>query len=354
MTNEVLHSSLAGARGEHGMTQTIGRPPSMADVAAVAGVSHQTVSRVLNEHPSVRDETRGRVEQAIAQLGYRRNSAARALVTRRTGTIGVLSVRSALFGPTSILIAVEGAARESGYHVLLTTIPRFDSEATRAAFEYFLDRDVEGIVIVAPQVVTASVALQVQSRIPIVVVSSAQTDSGRVRAVSVDHFGGARAVTRHLIETGRRSIVHVAGPQDWHDAIDRRLGWQAECEEAGLADLPKPLVGGWSAQRGYETGLHLVERGVPEAVFAANDQLALGVLRAFWEKGVRVPDDVAVAGFDDEDGAAHFIPPLTTVRQDFAALGHGAIVSLLDALGGSEPDRVAIPTTLVRRQSTGT
>lgn len=322
----------------------------MADVAELAGVSHQTVSRVLNAHPNVRAQTRDRVRSAIAELGYRPNVAARALVTRRSGTIGVLAVRSVLFGPASTLVAVEEAAREAGYYVLLTTIPRFGAEAVRSAIDYFLDRAVEGIVVVAPQVVAASVAAQVRIGVPIVVISSARVDEAEMRAVSVDHAGGARAVTGHLIETGRSSILHVAGPQDWHDAIDRRRGWSEACREAGLDEVPDPVVTGWDAESGYEVGLELVSRGLPEAVFAANDQLALGLLRAFWESGVRVPDDIAVAGFDDEDGAAYFIPPLTTVRQDFTALGLAAVSSVI----GEDPDRVTtVPAELIVRASTG-
>lgn len=326
------------------------RAPAMSDVAAVAGVSHQTVSRVLNDHPSVRPETRERVLAAIETLGYRRNSIARALVTRRSATIGVVTGSSGLFGPTSTLVALEVAAREAGYFVSVSTMHTFDGSTMNQALEYFLGQGVEGIVIIAPQVEVTAVVESFDAPVPVVLVTSSQQSSEHINSVTVDNLSGGRQATRHLIEAGHRAIVHVAGPQDWYDARDRLSGWRAECEAAGL---PTDTVvdGDWTAETGYAIGKRLAKEGAPTAVFAANDQLALGMIRAFWEGGVRVPADVAVVGFDDSAGTAFSIPPLTTVRQDFAALGQATMSALAAALAGERPGRIVIPTTLVVRES---
>jgi DNA-binding LacI/PurR family transcriptional regulator len=332
-----------------GSARSAPRPPAMSDVAAAAGVSHQTVSRVLNDHPSVRPQTRDRVLEAIELLGYRRNSIARALVTRRSATIGVVTGASGLFGPTSTLVALEVAAREAGYFVSVATINTFDATTMRQSLEYFLGQGVEGIVIVAPQVEVTQAAESFDAPVPVVMITSSE-HTHTLASVSVDNRAGGRAATRHLIDAGHREIVHLAGPQDWYDAQDRLIGWQQECEEAGLA-VPEPILGDWEAGRGYDVGRQLLREGLPTAVFAANDQLALGLLRAFWEGGARVPQDVSVVGFDDSAGTAYFIPPLTTVRQEFASLGTATIRSLRAALDGEHPDRVVIPTTLVVRES---
>lgn len=327
------------------------RPPAMSDVATVAGVSHQTVSRVLNDHPHVRVETRTKVLAAIEQLGYRRNSAARTLVTRRSATIGVITSGSALFGPTSTLTGVEVAAREAGFFVSLATITRFDVPTMTSAVDHLLSQGVEAIIVIAPQDEVAQAVTAVGAPVPVVMISATEGQVGLVDAVSVDQEAGARLAVRHLVELGHSEIVHLAGPQDWFDARARLAGWQAECAEAGLA-LPVVVEGDWTAEHGYAVGQQMAREGAPSAVFAANDQLALGLLRAFWEAGLTVPDDVSVVGYDDVDGAAFFIPPLTTVRQDFAALGHLAIDALAARLAGSESVVEPILPTLEVRAST--
>jgi DNA-binding LacI/PurR family transcriptional regulator len=337
-----------------GTAAPVGRRPAMSDVAAVAGVSHQTVSRVLNGHPSVRPETRERVMSAIAALGYRRNSAARALVTRRSGALGVVTTSAVHHGPTSTLIGLESAAREVGYYVSVAAIDSFDAGTMRAVLDHFLDQGVEGIAIIAPQVDVAEAVAAFAAPVPVVTVTSGEavTGPGRVVAVGVDQREGARAAVRHLAGLGHREVVHLAGPQDWFDAQERLAGWREACAAAGVA-APDPVEVDWSAESGYREGLRLADAGAPTAVLAANDQLALGLLRAFWERGLRVPNDVSVVGFDDEAGAAYFVPPLTTVRQDFPALGRSAIAALVRALAGEDVPRTLLPATLVPRASTG-
>ncbi|MEV7973648.1 LacI family DNA-binding transcriptional regulator [Cellulomonas sp. NPDC089187] len=326
----------------------------MSDVAARAGVSHQTVSRVLNDHPSVRPETRDRVLAAIAELGYRRNSAARALVTRRSGAFGVLTSATGHHGPASTLLGVERAAREVGYYVSVAAVDRFEPDTLHAALDHFMDQGVEGVVIIAPQVDVAEAVTAFAAPVPTVMVTSGGSLSpatSRLVSVGVDQRAGARDLARHLIDLGHREIVHLAGPQDWFDARDRLTGWQDECRAAGLTP-PDPIRCDWSAESGYRAAQRLIADGLPTAILAANDQLALGVLRACWEHGIDVPGRLSVTGFDDEVGAGFYTPPLTTVRQDFAALGRAAVAALVDALAGNPTPDLALPATVVLRAST--
>lgn len=325
----------------------------MSDVAARAGVSHQTVSRVLNAHPSVRRETRRQVLEAIEELGYRRNAAARALVTRRTATIGVVTSGSPLFGPTSTLIAVENAARDAGYFVSVATVARWDTAFLTEALEHFMAQSVDGVVVIAASDEAVRAVQDYPSAVPVVMVGPKEAPGTGLHAVTFDQYGGARLATRHLAELGHREIIHVSGPLNWLDARERALGWRHELRSAGLHAAPPVPADSWNADRGYEVGLDLLRDGLPTAVFTANDQLALGLLRAFAEAGVRVPHDVSVVGFDDVDGSAQFFPPLTTVRQEFAELGRRCLGMLLDLLAGRPVDPVVVEAQLIVRASTG-
>ena len=323
----------------------------MSDVAQLAGVSHQTVSRVIHDNPHVRPETRERVLAAIRELGYRPNVSARALVTRRTSTIGVLASGSALFGPSSTLFAIEEAARESGLFVSLATVGRWRPEAVETALDHFMGQGVDGVVVVAAHNDAITAVRDFTTRVPIVMVGPHELGSPGLFAVAVDQYAGARAATAHLLDLGHRHVIHVAGPQDWLDARLRLQGWRDAMAAAGLP-APEPVLATWSADDGYRVGRRLVDEGLPTAVFTANDQLALGLMRAFAEAGVRVPGDVSVVGFDDVDGSAHFFPPLTTVRQEFAALGRRCVQILLGAIAGDRPDAELIEPRLVVRSST--
>lgn len=326
------------------------RQPGMHDVAARAGVSHQTVSRVLNGDPTVRPATRETVLEAVRALGYRRNRAARALVTRRTATVGVLAPGSALFGPTSTLVAVEGAAREAGYFVSVATVPGWAPEGIGRALEHFMEHGVEALVVIAPHDDAVAALGRVGVEVPVVVVGPASPGGG-LHAVSVDQHRGARLATRHLLDLGHAGVAHVAGPADWIDARERLRGWTDELAADARA-VPAPVLGDWTARSGYEAGRALLAGDLPTAVFAANDQLALGLLRAFAEAGVRVPEDVSVVGFDDVDGSAYFHPPLTTVRQDFDALGRRCLALVVALLEGAAPADELLEPHLVVRGST--
>ncbi|MEU3616580.1 LacI family DNA-binding transcriptional regulator [Streptomyces sp. NPDC006872] len=335
------------------MTRAQLRPPTMADVARLAGVSHQTVSRVLGDHPNVRDETRSRVLHAIEEMGYRRNSSARALATRRTRTLGVVASDTTLYGPASTLFALEEAARAEGYLVSTVSLRELTMEKVSEALNHLSEGGVEGVVAIAPQRSAVEALAELRHPFPVVVVGSGPGMD--VPGVSVDQHLGARLATGHLLAAGHRTVWHLAGPEDWQEAADRAAGWRATLEAADV-EPPMLLQGDWSPLSGYRAGQELagwVGRGLT-AVFVANDQMALGVLRALREAGVRTPQDVAVVGFDDIPESEFFAPPLTTVRQDFATVGRRGIALLLELIEGRPPataNRLAIEPQLVVRAS---
>ncbi|WP_189275013.1 LacI family DNA-binding transcriptional regulator [Kitasatospora griseola] len=333
------------------------RPPTMADVAEVAGVSHQTVSRVLSDHPNVREATRARVLQAIAELGYRPNSAARTLVTRRSRTLGVVAANTTLFGPASILAGLERAARQEDYLVASVGLEELTEHALRKALERLGSWGVDGVVVMTPHRHTVAALARLPQPFPIVTVEGGHDLD--LPGVAVDQFAGARAITAHLLSLGHTTIWHVAGPGEWIEAEGRLQGWRAALESAGLP-VPPHLTGDWSPASGHAAGRLVAQafRGGagprPTAVFAANDHMALGVVRALNEAGVRMPAEIAVAGFDDLPEGAYITPPLTTVRQDFTAVGRAGIDLLLRLIDepGTPVSHVTIAPHLVVRAST--
>jgi DNA-binding LacI/PurR family transcriptional regulator len=328
------------------------RPPVMADVAKEAGVSHQTVSRVLNEHPNVRSETRARVMEAIGKLGYRRNLVARALVTKHSRTLGVVSFDTTLYGPASTVYGIEQAARGAGYFVSIVSLKSIDKIGVSDALDYLADQGVDGIVVVAPQRSAAQALGELPFGVPTVAVEGGE--AGDVSVVCVDQVRGGRMATEHLLSLGHETVWHIRGPSDWLEAEGRVAGWRAALEQAGRP-APEPLAGDWSPRSGYEAGRSLASMRDVTAVFVANDQMALGVLRAFTEQGVRVPDQVSVVGFDDIPESEFFSPPLTTIRQDFGAVGRHSIEVLLrqiEGQGSHERERLVVPPSLVSRAST--
>lgn len=327
------------------------RAPNIRDVARVAGVSYQTVSRVLNDSPSIKDSTRRRVEQAIAELGYRPNEAARTLVTSRSRTIGILAALTAHYGPATAIAAIESAARESGYRVSITSPSSGDTGAVLSSLDYLVSQRVEAIVVVAPQARVFEAVQRSPIGVPIVTLESSAAD--RIRSLSLDQVAGARAAVAHLADLGHEDILHLAGPQDWIEAEARMQGYLQELDARDLR-IRAPILGDWSSAFGYYAGLELLRVRDFTAVFSANDQMALGLLHAARELGVEVPAQISVVGFDDVPEAAHFLPSLTTVRQDFAELGRRAVASLLDELAGRDATgRETVPTQLIVRGSTG-
>ncbi|MFG6443841.1 LacI family DNA-binding transcriptional regulator [Microbacterium sp. P07] len=324
-----------------------GRRPSIRDVARLAEVSHQTVSRVLNDHPSIRPETRARVVEVMAQLQYRPNRAARALVTSRSQTIGVLAAGSTQYGPASSIAAIEAAARARGYWVSTANIDVKDPESIPAGISHLMAQSVEGLVVIAPQARVLRVLAAEQLDVPYVTLQS--TDLVSDHTLSVDQVAGARLATRHLIELGHRNIYHLAGPQDWIEAEARMRGFLAEMS---ASDIPTtaPILGDWTAEFGYYAGRELLGVRDFTAIFSSNDQMALGLIHAIRDEGLEVPRDVSIVGFDDIPESAHFWPPLTTVRQDFRELGRRCVDLLL---GSDDVAYTALMPELIVRSSSG-
>jgi DNA-binding LacI/PurR family transcriptional regulator len=328
------------------------RSPAITDVAKLASVSHQTVSRVLNGHASVSPLTRARVLAAIEQLGYRPNAAARALATGRSQTLGVVTLNITHFGPVSTLYAIEQAAGAAGYFLSVVTPRSVERDSVRDAVGRLADQHVEGVVVIAPLTSAAEALEGLPTGLPVVVVEGDPRLD--LATVTVDQAAGARAATAHLLSCGHATVFHVSGPPEWQEAQGRVAGWLAALEEAG-AEVTSALAGDWSARSGYQAGRLLARAPEATAIFAANDQMALGVLLALHERNRRVPEDVSVAGFDDIPESAYFTPPLTTVRQDFNQVGRASLSLLLDQIesGARSVDRVVVPSRLVVRRSTG-
>ena len=325
--------------------RTSNRTVGVRDVAALAGVSRQTVSRVLNDHPDVAADTQLRVQAAMAELGYRMNNAARALGTRRSRTLGVLASDALQYGPSRSIAALEASARAAGYWVSAAFADAGDADAVVAAVDHLIAQGVEGIVVVAPHSQTLEALAALRIDVPVVTLHSAGLGAA---GLSVDQAAGARLAVAALADAGHTRIAHLAGPADWLEAESRAEGFAAELSARGLT--PGPVIAGdWSAGSGY-AAVDAVRSSGATAVFAANDQMALGLLSALHEAGLAVPGDVSVVGFDDTPDAAYYWPALTTVRQDFEELARRAVAVVI---GGDSAASALAPVApvLVARAS---
>ncbi|HTP23642.1 MAG TPA: LacI family DNA-binding transcriptional regulator [Solirubrobacteraceae bacterium] len=327
------------------------RAPVMSDVGRLAGVSHQTVSRVINGSPHVRPETRKRVLEAMEELGYRPNSVARALVTGRSRTLGVVSFDTTLYGPASTLFGIEQAAHEAGYFIIVASLKALNRSSVTDAVERLRRQGVDGVLVIAPHEEAGDALLHMHADVPMVAVEAGPDDG--VPVVAVDQVAGAVSATRHLLSLGHETVWHISGPPNFIESRQRRDGWRATLEAAG-ADVPEALVGDWSPNAGYELGRCLSTDSAVTAVFVANDQMALGLLRAMHEAGRDVPGELSVVGFDDIPEAAYFLPPLTTVRQDFNEMGTRSLRLLLRTIetGDGDSSGTLVPPELIIRAST--
>lgn len=313
------------------------------DVARVAGVSTQTVSRVINGHANVRVETRERVLAAMSDLGYRVNNAARSLGTRTTRTLGVIASDAALYGPSAGIAALEAAARTVGRWIATAYATATSTDSMLEAAERLLDQGVDGLIVLAPHTTTLSALTAAYPSIPL---AALHTGVGADRQEE-----GAALAARHLVELGHRRIAHLAGPEDWVESTARDAGVEAALTSAGL-ELIARRRGDWSAASGAAAAPAIASmirsERAPTAVIVANDQMALGLIGGLRGSGLDVPTQVSVTGFDDNADAAFYTPPLTTVRLDLAGEARRAIAS---ALGESDAPLPG-PPLLVRRDST--
>lgn len=326
------------------------RPAVMADVARLAQVSYQTVSRVLHDSPNVHRDTRERVLAAIRQLDYRPNLMAQALVTGHSKTLGVVSFDTTLYGPASTLLGIEQAAHGAGYAVSIASLQSLNRSSMLGAIQRLQGQGVEGIIVIAPQKSAVEALLHLSHRVPLVAVEAGPDES--VPVVAVDQFAGAAAATGHLLDLGHRNVWHIAGPPDFLEAELRIAGWKATLKKAGLQP-PAFTHGDWSARSGYEIGQRLAQNPEITAVFVANDQMALGLLRSLHEAGREIPKEISIVGFDDIPEAAYFTPPLTTIRQDFTEAGRRCLRLLVGLIETGEPSaNVMVAPELVVRSST--
>ncbi|MEV0405368.1 LacI family DNA-binding transcriptional regulator [Actinoallomurus sp. NPDC050550] len=326
--------------------------PRSVDVARLAGVSQKTVSRVFNDEPYVSADVRRRVLDAAEQLGYRRNNAARALASGRTRSIGVVTLGTALYGPASLLMGIERAARDTGYALRVVNTMEGDPAGIAGAVESLLEQGVDGIVISEP-IDEGEISVPVD--VPVLSCGAPPAFSApRVMTTGADSILLARVATEHLLDLGHATVHHLAGPQRWYSARDRLEGWRAALA-AHAGDEPPVVEGDWSAASGYAAGRELAVDGSVTAVFAANDDMAIGLIRALADAGRRVPDDVSVVGFDDVPVAPYVTPPLTTVRQPFDAVAREGLKLLVQVIEQPHLDpspASAPPVELVVRAST--
>lgn len=339
--------------GRIASVRTDGRRASMSDVARLAGVSAQTVSRVSNGYPGVLEPTRRQVLAAMDRLGYRPNGAARALKSGQFRTIGVIMFTLATTGNMRTLEAIATAALAEGHAI--TLLPRVAVPAdspTPGAFSRLREEAVDGVIIVMERHLLRMADVFVPPGVPIVVADSDAGDEYSV--VDTDQAAGATSAVSHLLQLGHRNVWHVAGPSESFAAQRRIDAWSRVLLDAGITPTP-PLRGDWTAESGYQAGLKLAADPHCTAIFASNDHMALGVLRALHDKGRRVPDDVSIVGFDDVPESSSFLPPLTTVHQDFAEVGRRCVEGVLRQIRGRSSERgtILVPTRLVVRQSTG-
>ncbi|MBC9728190.1 LacI family DNA-binding transcriptional regulator [Streptomyces sp. TRM68367] len=324
----------------------------MADVARLAGVSSQTVSRVSNGYAGVNEETRRQVLAAMKELGYRPNSAARALKRGEFRTIGVITFSLSTTGNVRTLEAIANSAAHEGYAVTLLPIAVPTQDEVRGAFTRLEELAVDAVIVIMEVHLVDAVTVTLPPRVQVVVVDSDAGD--RYTVVDTDQAGGTRNAVRHLLDLGHRTVWHLGGPEGSFAAQRRADAWRAALAEAGRP-APPLVRGDWSAESGYRVGLQLAAQQECTAVFAANDQMALGLLRALHERGRRVPEDVSVIGFDDIAEAGSFLPPLSTVHQDFAEVGRLCVEAVLRKMRRADtPERgtTLVPTRLVVRAST--
>jgi LacI family transcriptional regulator len=334
---------------------------TIRDVAAAAGVSHQTVSRVLNDRPDVAEKTRRHVLQIIEELDYQPSAIARSLTQQRSHTLGVVTAGLSYTGPSRTLSGITEQAERMGYALLLKELSYFDAQDLQPLFNSLIAHQIDGVIWAVPEVGDNRAWIEDQlDGLPAPVIFMTMQARPGVSIAAVDNRAGGRMATEHLLQQGYRHVAHVSGPLDWWEARQRRAGWQDALLAAGLspADLHAE-EGDWFSASGEEAIGRLLA-GYPQmdAVFVGNDQMALGVLQTACRKGIQVPHELAVVGFDALSEAAHYWPPLTTVHQDLRRLGSTAVQLLVRAIEASrqdravfEPDSISLCPELIVRES---
>jgi DNA-binding LacI/PurR family transcriptional regulator len=331
------------------------RRPSMDDVGRRAGVSHQTVSRVLNANSYVSAQTRERVLAAIEELNYRPNQSARSLARRRTDSVGVITMGGPGHGLlASILEGISREAVEQGFSISINNLEisldeRNADDLVEAAFESFISEGVGGVIIISAYAGVMKALERESSELPIVLVFGQPAEG--IGTATIDPHHGGKLAAEHLLSLGHRAIAHVAGPSNRFDSIGREAGFREALAKQGLEPVVV-LRGDFSSDSGYAVGSSLRQRTDFTAIFSGNDQMALGLLHAFEEVGRRAPNDISIVGYDDIPDASHYIPPLTTIRQDFVEIGARSFRELSEAIDRGTFTHVNLLPELIVRAST--
>jgi DNA-binding LacI/PurR family transcriptional regulator len=341
------------------------RPKNMRatikEVASVAGVSTQTVSRVINERPDVSPETRKKVQEVVKALSYQPSALARSLISQRSFTLGVVTAGLRHYGPSRTLSGITSAAEEAGYSILLKELPNYDTEDIQPVFQALLSRHVDGIIWAVSEVGENRKWLNnppADIEVPLVYITMEPRDN--VFMVTIDNYLGGRMAMAHLLEQGYRKIAHISGPLEWWEARQRMAAWKDILTENGLAPDGRQCVeGNWSSASGALAIEKLYDQ-FPEmdAIFVGNDQMAISVLQFFAEKRIRVPEEIGVVGFDNIAESAFFSPALTTIQQDQNNVAKVAVAEVIKIIesgwqerGPVVPKSIVLPPTLVVRQS---
>jgi DNA-binding LacI/PurR family transcriptional regulator len=334
---------------------------TIKEVASAAGVSTQTVSRVINERPDVSPETRARVQTIIDRLGYRPSALARSLIRQRSYTLGVVTAGLKYIGPSRTLSGITAAAEEAGYALLLKELPRFNANNIAPIFQSLISHHVDGVIWAVPEVGENRDwvnRLPIDLDIPVVYLTMEPQEN--ISVVSINNYLGGRMAMTHLLEQGYQHIGHISGPLDWWEARQRMAAWRDALLDAGYEIKDQYWVeGNWSPSSGAQAVEQLF-RQYPgmDAVFVANDQMALSVLQSACQRGVRIPDTLGVVGFDNIPESAYFWPPLTTIQIEQNSVGRVAveemvkiIESIWEEFEPTQPKSIMLTPTLVIRQS---
>jgi LacI family transcriptional regulator len=333
---------------------------TIKQVAKAAGVSTQTVSRVINDRPDVSPETRRRIQQVIEELNYQPSALARSLIQQRSYTLGVVTAGLKFTGPSRTLNGITNKAEELGYALLLEQMLQFDTDAIKPLLQNLLARHVDGIVWAVPEVGNNRRWVgEILNDVPVPVVFLTMQPRPGVSTVAVDNYAGGSLATRHLLEQGCRRIGHISGPLDWWEARQRKQAWKDSLQEAGITATDKACAeGNWSASSG-ETAFTQLLGAYPgmEAVFVGNDQMALTVLQVAHRQGLRVPQDLAVIGFDNMAESAYFWPALSTINHNLYELGCRAVQETVEQIEAVhrdeklEPQNILLSPELIVRES---
>lgn len=335
---------------------------TIRDVAAAAGVSHQTVSRVINNRPDVSDETRQRVNDIIVTLGYQPSAIARSLINQRSFTLGIVTAGLQYAGPSLTLNGIIHQTEEEGYTLLVKSLPTFNAENIQPLLNSLYARRVDGIIWAVPEVGNNRDWIDtLLPKLPIPMIFLTMETQPQVSIISIDNYSGGCLAVKHLVDKGYQHIGHISGPLDWWEARQRKQAWEDTLLSNGMHITENSwMKGNWSAKSGERAVIQLLNAfSGMDAIFVGNDQMALAVLKVACQQGLRVPQDLAIVGFDNLLESAYYWPPLTTVKQDLQHLGKIGVQKLVELIelrqageAEIEPVNVSIQTELIVRGTT--